>query len=164
MAKIDIVVVGLLLLCPFSSAQRKENREDSLDTVIALSENVVGAIRNNDSKFLSATADHAGIFVGVDVDRMSWARFNRELSQRRGVYCVIFDTSCLANQMKNPNVFSLLEVLLREEVKLEVAEIQGALPKKAVAVRSTTDPNNTLFTLIFRHVGKDWKLQQIEYM
>jgi len=127
--------------------------------VLPLAQKTVDAIRNKDAALLIASADPAGVCIGFDCTRMSVARFKRQLAEKRGVYCTIFDAACL--QIKGGS--SLRDVLGSRPVTLSISKIEDAPQEVAVAVRNSGRPSQELFVLIYRRVNGRWALQQIEY-
>lgn len=86
-----------LWLVPALSAQDagQDNPSTTPNAVHSLAEKTLDAIRNKDADFLSTVADRAVLYIGSDAPEMSAARFGKEISEKRGVYCVIFDSSCV---------------------------------------------------------------------
>jgi hypothetical protein len=133
------------------------------ETVQRLAEMTVNAMRNGNAGFLAKLVDPSGIVVGVDMPRMSAKRFRRELIAKRGVYCVIFDRTCLQPELrKSPTTFSLREALVEQPVRIQLGSVQDA-PEIATAEVKRANTQETLFTLYFRHVEHHWTLQNIEY-
>jgi hypothetical protein len=132
--------------------------------VQSVAEKALDAIRDNDATFLSRLADPGGVYVGTDAQRMSALRFGRELLEKRGVYCVIFDASCLKGQSVDSRTrYSLRQILIQQQVTMNVTRVGGAPEVRAAVVKKVKGSNEILFTLVFRHVEGNWKLQQIEY-
>lgn len=152
----NVGVFALLWLCPLA-AQQKSGR-DPADPLIGIANATIEAIKNGNADFLSAIADPGGVFIGIDGPKISRNRFIQQLSEKRGVYCAIFDSSCLDRK-----ALSLREILAREAVMVEFSKIQGARDQRAVVLKSKVDPTKILFTIMFSTGGKAWKLQQIEY-
>jgi hypothetical protein len=132
--------------------------------VQSVAEKALDAMRNKDAEFLSRLADRAGVYIGTDGPKMSASRFGRELLEKRGVYCVILDSSCLkGNGEKSETQYSLRQILIQQPVTVNIASVEGAPEVRAAVVKKARSPNEILFTLVFRHVEGNWKLQQIEY-
>ena len=131
--------------------------------VLSQAQKTLDAIRNEDVGFLSTVVDPTGIVLGGDSSKMSAARFRKELSEKRGAYCVIFEVSCAKGDFQNsPTASSLRRLLIAQSVTTFASPV--AYPNDmAVAVKKAQDANEVIFTLFFRHVGARWKLQQIEY-
>jgi hypothetical protein len=113
--------------------------------------------------FLAKVVDPNGITVGVDAPKMSARQFKNELTEKRGVYCVIFDASCIHKDSNNSTTFSLRGVLARHRVKMSLSSIEGAPQAVAVAVETERKPKEKLFTLIYSFANSRYVLQQIEY-
>lgn len=85
-----------------SSAQEPEKQGGTTtpNAVVSLAERTIDAVRNKNTGFLSTLVDPTGISIGLDTPKVSAARFRKELSEKRGVNCVIFD-SCASNNGDN---------------------------------------------------------------
>jgi hypothetical protein len=130
-------------------------------TLLTLAQKTVHAIQDKDTAFVSSNIDEKGIFVGIDSDRISAAEFRRQLTGKIGVYCVIFDSTCLPHSNgSTPN--ALRDLVVGQEVSMDSHEIKGEPEIDAVDVRNHASLP-VLFTLLYRYTGKTWKLQQIEY-
>lgn len=138
------------------------NQKAATDDVRVVAESVLSAIQKNDAKFLSKVADPKGITLGFDSDPLSADQFRRELSEKRGAYCVIFDISCL-REHKSPTAFSLRQALANNKITLSVSGVEGQQDERVVEVKSSTNPNEVFFVLFLRHANGEWVLQQIEY-
>lgn len=164
------LLILLLISCssPYSArgtAPESQGASDfGKDTELSsLAERTVNAIRDKDAPFLSANVDDNGVFVGTDSNRMSAAEFRRQLDQRNGVYCVIFDASCLSHGSGGRGQSLRGLVVGSQKALLDVRDVNGAARTKAVTVRKDRDSPKILFRLIYRYNGKTWKLQQFEY-
>ncbi len=164
------IAVGFWMLCwPVQGSWAQEVAKDaptSMSTVVlSLAQKTLGAIRGKDAALLSELADRRGVYIGTDVEKMSAARFGKELSEHRGVYCVIFENSCRKDKSENLQLRpSLRDALMHQEVTMNISSVEGAPGVKAVAVETAKNPDEIVFTLMFRHVrGDEWVLQQIEY-
>lgn len=162
------VVCGVLFLallhlrpCTSASAFGFQDAAARKDALLTLAENTVHAIREKDMAFISANIDEKGVSVGIDSDRMSAAEFRRQLAKKAGVYCVIFDPTCLPHG-DGSSAKSLRDLVLGKEVSIDLHEVKDEPKVQTVDVRSHAS-SDVLFTLIYRYTGKVWKLQQVEY-
>jgi hypothetical protein len=111
--------------------------------------------------------DPAGIVIGVDAPPMRAAQFRKELTEKRGVFCVLFDAlSCSQGGfVRSPGSSSLHQLVSGWKVTTQTV-MQGAWKGSEIAtttVRKSGNPNEILFTLYFRHVNNRWALANIEY-
>jgi hypothetical protein len=156
-----ILVCTFLSLPLLLSGQEASEGERSLDPVLALGGKTLDAIRKKNTDFLSTVIDPDGLFVGIDTPKISAARFKRDLSQKRGVYCLIFDASCLEKKEGTAQASSLRDIILHPVV-ISISQIAGT-QEKAVAVKDKASPNSILLTFMFRWEKDAWVLRQIEY-
>src|ERR1700675_3870537 len=163
-----LLVVGFWILpwsFPISAQEHSKNdRKAILNEVQSAAKKALDAMRNKDVGFLSALADRAGVYIGTDAPKISASRFARELLEKRGIYCVILDSSCLKdNGDKSKTMYSLREILVQQPVTIDIARAEGSPGVANAVVKKERSPNEDLFTLVFRDVEGNWKLQQIEY-
>ncbi len=159
--------VSIWLPAALLAQDQRNERSAAPDVVLSLAEKTLDAIRNNNAGFLARLADQAGIYLGFDAPKMSASRFRKELAEKRGVYCVIFDSSCVSGDFQNSQTASSLREILIAQPVITIAAMQdpqGASQVVSVSVKKATDPHADLFTLYFRRNGGRWRLQQIEYL
>jgi hypothetical protein len=150
-------------------ALSQKTAADSPDVVpdaVLVARKTLDALRNGDSDFLLTVVDRSGIFMGIDTPKMSVARFKEDLAAKRGVYCVIFDSSCLGEKWRgnSGSPSSIREILLKQPVRMSLpSKVEGAQKVRAVVVCKDDGSGEVLLTFVFRHAGDNWKLQQIEY-
>jgi hypothetical protein len=156
-----VLLYGSLYHGPLLGQAAGEDRGVGPDPVLSIAEKTLDAIRHKDTGFLARMAEPTGVFIGVDAPRMSAARFRKDLAEKRGVYCVIFDASCLAN--KNEASKSLRETLEQAPVTMSFSKIGAASQDRAVLIKKAGSPGENLFTLIFRCGKHNCMLEQIEY-
>jgi hypothetical protein len=155
-------IIRPLQLC--AQPAHKDNPRTDRHTLESVTKSTLDAMRNNDVKLLSRVVDPAGLYIGIDASKMSAPQFRRDLSEKRGVYCLILDSSCLKNNGPKPErQYSLRQVLIRQPVTVNIDGIEGAGEMKAAVVKNANNHHEILFTLMFRRVDHEWKLQQIEY-
>jgi hypothetical protein len=163
-----LVVALCTSLWPFlalSSQNKVRNVPNVASDVDSVARRTLDALREGDSQFLLTIVDREGISLGIDTPRMSVARFREELVAKRGVYCVIFDSSCLGKNGKDSgSLSSIREILLKRPSKMSASsKVEGEPRVRTVVVRKADGSDDVLFTLMFRHEGDNWKLEQIEY-
>src|SRR5215469_14017328 len=150
MKRLILICVLQLCIC-FASVSVAQGSEpiDKSKTIGDAARKVLHAIRNADATYLVRVADPNGITLGIDADAISKARFQKELSEKRGAHCIIFDSSCL-NKHSRGSARSLRELLRKKPVTISVGEVQGGPDERTVTVRNRQNPNDILFTLFFR--------------
>src|SRR5579872_395177 len=122
---------------------KSNSTKNHLFTAQAIAEQTLDAMRDSDVGFLSNLADPTGLYIGIDVSKMTASQFRKELSEKRGVYCVILDSSCIRNNGNNTQ-YSLRQVLIRQPVTVTIGGVQGAPEMKAAAVKDAKNPNEIL--------------------
>ena len=161
---VHVALVALFAsLTHFSALFAQTHNEEAAtpEDVLPLAGRTLDAIRHRDVDSLAKLADPEGVFIGVDVPRISATQFKKELFEKRGSFCVIFDAACLPN--KGANSKSLREILVQQPITMSASKIGGLSQECAVVIRKEGGPGETLFTLIFRKVKGVWRMQQIEY-
>ena len=153
------VIVAVLLTPPCTGGEDLKNSASHDARVIA--ERLAAAIRDGNTAVLASAVDPKGIGLGFDSPPIAAERFKQELLRKRGAYCVIFDISCAGHKLAN--AFSLRQTLAEKQTILSVAEVQGFPETRVVAIKSSANPNEVLFSLYLRHAEGKWVLQQIEY-
>ena len=131
-----------------------------------VAERTIEAIRNKDTSFLSQLVDPKGIGLGFDQDAISAAQFKKELAEKRGAFCVLFDYPCKGGGVvASPTGSSLRHLVIGQALSIQTVTQTTENKSEIVsaAVKKADNPNETLFTLYFRHVGNNWRLAQIEY-
>jgi len=94
------------------------------EAVRHLADKVLEAIRNKDARFLSELVDPAGIGLGFDQDPVSAAQFKKELAEKRGAFCVLFDYPCRrGGVLISPTGSSLRHLLMAQPVTIRTVSL-----------------------------------------
>jgi hypothetical protein len=153
-----------LLLCSITSSLVSQGSKPHKPTAPEqVGSSIVEALKNRDIATLIALIPLSGITVGTDGPTISLASFKRQLQQRRGVYCVLMDSSCIRDAGKSEKDDSLRGLILRQPVRLDTHSVGGAPKVVEVVVRKETGPRDVLFNLFLKNDRGNWKLEGIEY-
>jgi hypothetical protein len=142
----------------FSLAQRQFGSSPE-----QIGEQAISAIRTKNITTLYELVETPGVVVGTDGSRISANSFKQQLLQKRGVYCVLMDASCLPGHQKSFADDSLRGILLRQPVKITAHPVGDASDVVEIAVGKESNSSDVLFSLFLRHSHGIWRLDSIEY-
>ena len=147
-----------------ASASKAPHASVSPNTA-ALERDFFAAIRQgNAKKFLSYVPDE-GIHVGPQATPVSRAEVEEQLSHHRGLYCTLFDSSCIEAPIKldaSARACSDRELLTHsEKVRTAATETVRNGVRQAILVAEVKNKNcggANLVDFIFNHEHGEWKL------
>lgn len=163
MKYLRLVLATVLLLCGFISVLAQDVKGLAPSAPEQVGASIAEALKNRDVAALTGLIAQAGITVGTDGPTILPAVFKRQLQQKRGVYCVLMDGSCIKDAGKNRQDDSLRGLILRQPIKLDVHSVGGAPTVVEVVVRKEANPHEVLFNLFLKNDRGIWKLESIEY-
>ena len=149
------------LLCFVSLAQSRKPAPLSAEDV---GTRVVAAIRNGDVAPLEALVAPSGLAFGVEEPRISAAKFVGDLKQKRGIYCVLMDSSCLAGAKKDKPDTSLRSLTLRQPIAVQFHPLGDFPERTEVKVVVQAKPSTVLFSVFIERTEQGWRLVRIEYV
>ena len=146
------------------SASRAPHASISPQTA-ALERDFFAAIRQgNATKFLSYVPEE-GLHVGSQATPVSRAEVEEQLSHRRGLYCKLFDSSCIDAPIKldaSSHACSDRELLTHsEKVRTAASETVRNGVRQAILVAEVKNQRcggANLIDFIFNYVHGEWKL------
>lgn len=134
--------------------------------VQVLAEKTVEALRVNNASFFSTVVDPRGIVIGIDEPPMSASQFKKEIAEKQGVFCVLFDAqSCSQRDFVMAKSSSSLHTLVGQETTVQTTNqgIRNGSQIVSAEVKRRSDSSEVLFTLYFRGVNGRWVLANIDY-
>jgi len=158
-----LAFVAELLLCWVCLTFAQDVKTPVLSAPEQAGASIVEALRSRDVAALMGFVTTSGITVGADGPTIPLASFKRQLQQKREVYCILMDGSCIKDTGKNSEDNSLRGLILRQPVKLDIHSVEGASKVVEVVVRKESNPHEVLFNLFLKNDRGSWKLESIEY-
>jgi hypothetical protein len=141
-----------LALCLPSTGQFATSSPQPAKT---LEQKFFAALRSGNSKALMSYVPENGVNLGAQ--HATKEEIGKQLQQHRGVYCKLFDSSCLNSQS-----CSYRELLSRsEKVRTAASEVTRNGVRQAVLVAQVQNqrcPDQKLIDFIFNLQGDSWKL------
>jgi hypothetical protein len=163
MKYLRLAFTGGLLLCGVVVMLAQDIKSPAASAPEQVGASIVEALKNRDVATLIGFVMEAGITVGTDGPTIPTASFKRQLQQKRGVYCILMDGSCIKGAGKNSEDDSLRGLILRQPVKLDIHSVGGASQVVELVVRKESNPHEVLFNLFLKNDHGSWKLESIEY-
>jgi hypothetical protein len=164
---LTLVLTGMIVCLWSATAQSKPAAAKEADTtpVSTLEHDFFGAIRDgNTEKFLSYIPER-GINIGPEVKPASRSELQQQLLAHRGVYCKLFDSSCIDAPIKldaSARACSYRELLTKSKsVRTAATETTRNGVQQAILVaRIENDqcPHDKLIDFIFNLHADGWKL------
>lgn len=149
------------------ASSAKSNSETSL-TPAALQREFFDAIRAGDTKKVLSYVAKGGVNVGPDAQRVPQDQIQQEFLAHRGLYCKLFDSSCIQapiNLDNSARTCSYRELLTHSKnVHTAASEITRNGVRQAVVVariKNDTCPNQNLIDFVFNLEADGWKLFSI---
>jgi hypothetical protein len=94
---------------------------------------------------------------------MRASAFRQELLERKGVYCVLMDGSCIKGAAKSTGDQSLRGLILLQPVKLDAHPVEGVPTTVEVRVWNEANIHDTICSFFFKKGRGGWRLEDIEY-
>ncbi len=159
-------VAVLVASCLPAAAQLKN--ESGQEPVNTLERNFFSALRTGDSNAILAYIPAGGVNVGANAQHVSREEIERQLQFHHGLYCKLFDSSCIDTPIQLDNVqraCSYRELLTHsDKVRTAASEMTRSGVQQAVLVariESKQCPNDKLIDFIFNLHADGWKLFSI---
>jgi len=150
------------------SAPAQSRSEAAHEPVSTLEQKFFSALRNGDSNAILSYVPADGVNVGPDAKHASRDEIERQLQFHHGLYCKLFDSSCLDTPIQLDNVqpaCSYRELLTHsEKVHTAASEVTRNGVQQAVLVARIENkqcPNDKLIDFIFNLHADGWKLFSI---
>jgi hypothetical protein len=158
----------LLVNAGMVSAQSVAPADKAAKSSKALEQNFFAAIRAGDAAKVLSYIPELGVNVGSDVRHVSRKEVEEQFQSRRGLYCRLFDSSCIdttINLGNSARTCSDRELLTRsEKVRTASSEVTRNGVQQAVLVAETKNDqcsNSKLIDFIFNLDAYGWKLFSI---
>ena len=157
---------SLSVFCSSAIAQSKA--ASTPENVNTLERKFFTALRNGDTDAILAYIPEGGVNVGTKADRVSRDEVERQLRFHHGLYCTLFDSSCIDTPIQLDNAqrpCSYRELLTHSEnVRTAASEVTRGGVEQAVLVARIQNkqcPNDKLIDFIFNLNADGWKLFSI---
>ena len=161
-----IVATALMLLVASAAAQSKS--VSSSESVNALEQKFFAALRDGNVDTVLSYVPKGGVNVGANAEHASRDQVERQLRFHHGLYCKLFDSSCIDTPIQLDNTqrpCSYRELLTRSEnVHTAASEVTRNGVQQAVLVARIENqhcPNDKLIDFIFNLSADGWKLFSI---
>ena len=148
----------ILALCSFAAAQSPATHEP----VKTLETKVFAVLRAGDTKAFLAYVPETGVSLGRDAPLTTRAEIKRQLHERRGLVCKLFDSACLKANEAQCSYRELLTA--SEQVHTASSEVTRSGVRQAVLVARVENrrcPDQKLIDFIFNLQGDSWQLFSI---
>jgi len=127
------------------------------------------AIRSGDAGKFMTYISSGGVNVGPQGDHVSWEQINEQINQQRGLYCKLFDSSCINSELRLDNSdvrdCSYRELLTKnKKVRTASSETTRNGVRQAFLVAEVKDEKCSgvgLVDFIFNLHADGWKLFSI---
>jgi len=152
--------------CPVNI--QREHLKDELDRAASTA---LAAIKQGRPKDLLGLFSNDGVALGVDGPLVHVAAIRKEVAARTGIYCIIFDTSCLREEVNasrrkadapsvenNNDLLSFRDHLLKSELG-----VKTTLDANASSCRGTTSDDSPYFDMEWKWTARGWKIVAIPY-
>jgi hypothetical protein len=131
----------------------------------ALERDFLAAIREGNAKKFLSYVPEEGLHIGPQAKPISRAEIEGQLSHRRGLYCRLFDSSCIDAPIKldaSARACSDRELLTHsEKVRTAASETVRNSVRQAILVAEVKNEKcggPSLIDFIFNYVQGEWKL------
>lgn len=164
---------GVLLTQPTSAGAQSSSPPGASGTphastsaqTTALEHDFLAAIREGDAKKFLSYVPAGGLLLGPEAKQVSHTEVEEQLSHHRGLYCKLFDSSCIDTPIKldaSSRTCSDRELLTHsEKVRTAASEAVRNGVRQAILVAEVKNNQcggNSLIDFIFNHVNGEWKL------
>jgi hypothetical protein len=163
-------VALIVTVCVPVAAQSttESSKPSSRESVNALEQKFFSVLRAGDSDAVLAYISDGGVNVGATPQHQSRDEVERQLRFHHGLYCKLFDSSCIDTPIQLNNsqrACSYRELLTHsEKVHTAASEVTRSGVQQAVLVARIENkqcPNDKLIDFIFNLNADGWKLFSI---
>jgi hypothetical protein len=165
-----VMVMGLLTAAQSAIGQASSGNDKSGNAVpVSVLEKIFfDAIRSGNVEDVLSYVSKDGVNVGPDAQRTSQEAVEQEFAGHRGLYCRLFDSSCIRASIDLANskrTCSYRELLTHsKEVRTAASAMTRGGVRQAVLVariKSDKCPNQSLIDFVFNLQADGWKLFSI---
>lgn len=164
---ISAFLVAVTNPAPAQASSAKSSSATSV-TPAALQREFFDAIRAGEARTVLSYVGKGGVNAGVNTQHVSQDQVEQEFTAHRGLYCKLFDSSCIQapiNLENSTRTCSYRELLTHsKEVHTAASEITRNNVRQAVLVariKNDQCPNQTLIDFVFNLDADGWKLFSI---
>jgi hypothetical protein len=167
----SLMICGLLLMaaCGLGAAQSAAasgaSTQAAAEPPAALEREFFAALRAGDAKKVLSYVPEQGINVGPRAEHVTRAAIEQQFAQHRGLYCKLFDSSCMQAAIKldaSTPVCSYRELLTHsEKVRTAATEAVRGGVRQAILVAEVTNGQCAglgLIDFIFNEGHSGWEL------
>jgi hypothetical protein len=160
------VLLGGCVLAVAQSGAGSSKATASASTA-ALQRGFLAAIRDGDAKKFMSYVPEAGVNLGPQVQHVSRDDVEQQLRAHHGLYCKLFDSSCIDGAMKldaSERACSYRELLTHFVVRTAATETTRNGVRQAILVAEVKNdqcPSERLIDFIFNYEAGGWKLFSI---
>jgi len=151
--------------CP--AGIQRDALEEELDRAAS---SAIAAIKSGEPEKLMPLLAAKGVVLGVDGPLVRLSSIREQMSARTGIYCVIFDSSCLRKEVNesrkkagatsgDEEIISFRDLVLRSH-----AVMKTALADAPSFCGGTTSDGSPFFVLDWQRTSKGWKIVAIPYL
>jgi hypothetical protein len=151
-----------------SAASDKSSKSNITQSAGALEQDFLGAIRAGDARKVLSYVPKGGVNVGPQAQHMTRDDVEQQFQAHRGLYCKLFDASCIDAPIKLDNSArpcSHRDLLTQsEKVRTAASETTRNGVRQAILVAEVKNdqcPNDRLIDFIFNLEADGWKLFSI---
>jgi len=154
-----------VVLSSFALAQSASGKAAGVEPASILEREFFAAIREGDAKKFLTYVPQRGINLGPQAQPTSRDEVQQQLLSHRGLYCKLFDSSCIDAPIKldaSARSCSYRELLTHsEKVRTAATEATRNVVRQAILVAEIKNdqcPNDKLIDVIFNLEADGWKL------
>ncbi|HUK73964.1 MAG TPA: hypothetical protein VLV47_00650 [Candidatus Bathyarchaeia archaeon] len=162
-----LAAAAILAACCLPAAAQSKS-ESSQEPASVLEQKFFSALRTGDSNAILSYIPAGGVNVGANAQHVSREEIERQLQFHHGIYCQLFDSSCIDAPIQLDNVqraCSYRELLTHSEnVHTAASELTRNGVQQAVLVARIENkqcPSDKLIDFIFNLHAEGWKLFSI---
>lgn len=163
-----VAIAAALGVAAAAQSTTETGKSSSHEPVSALEQKFFSALRSGDSDVILAYIPEGGVNVGANPQHVSHDEAERQLRFHHGLYCKLFDSSCIDTPIQLDNVqraCSYRELLTHsEKVHTAASEVTRGGVQQAILVARIENkqcPNDKLIDFIFNLNAEGWKLFSI---
>jgi len=170
-ARYGLAICGLLLAAALGHAASQSATGESASPATGsgkmgtLENEFFAAIRDGDAKKFLSYVPERGVNVGARAEHVSRVEVEQQFAQHRGLYCKLFDSSCIQSSTKpgtGPRTCSYQEMLTHsEKVRTAATDVVRGGVHQAILVAEVKNDQCSgvgLIDFIFNEEPSGWKL------
>ncbi len=152
---------------PPSSGTAGQGAQSS--SVKDLERDFFAVLRSGDTAKFMSYVSSGGVNVGPQAEHLTWEEVNQQMNQQHGLYCTLFDSSCMHSEIRLDNsdvrACSYRELLTQtKKVRTAATETTRNGVRQAILVAEVKNDKCSgvgLIDIIFNQQADGWKLFSI---